>query len=62
MSASIQPTSDQHKGMVWWNSLSPSARHYWLQRASVGGRLWDVSPAEAWDEFKLTRNDERIQP
>jgi len=47
-----QPTKDQLAGMAWWNKLSPDARRFWIEEASGGRGLWDVSPADAWEAFK----------
>jgi hypothetical protein len=47
-----QPTEDERRGMAWWNELSDTARVYWLDQASVGRRLWDISAADAWAAFK----------
>jgi len=47
------PTEDEIRGMAWWNQLSESRRLYWLEKASVGGRVWDVSAADAWAAYKV---------
>ena len=49
---SQKPTTGQLAGMAWWNNLSPDARRFWIEEASCGRRLWDVSPADAWEAFK----------
>jgi hypothetical protein len=46
------PTEDERLGMAWWNGLTEVARIFWLEQASVGGRLWDVSAADAWATYK----------
>ena len=49
-----EPTPDQLRGMAWWNALPEYSRIAWLAEASVGGRLWDVSAADAWAAYKET--------
>ncbi len=51
----MSPTADELRGIAWWNSLTASERSHWLEQASVGGRLWDVSASDAWEAFKQSR-------
>jgi hypothetical protein len=46
------PTADEKLGIAWWNGLSDTARVFWLEQASVGGRIWDISAADAWTAYK----------
>ncbi len=47
-----EPTQDQQTGMNWWNSLTPTARTFWLEQASVPSNRWNASPADAWEVYK----------
>lgn len=53
------PTEDERLGMAWWNALPEYSRLAWLEQASIGGRLWDVSAADAWAAYKQRRHAPR---
>lgn len=44
-----QPTSDERRGIEWWNALTEAERAAWLRRAR------SAVPADAWAHYRRIR-------
>jgi hypothetical protein len=53
MSDQVAPNDDEQAGIAWWNSLSETARSFWLGRAAAEvGPVVNPSVADAWKTWK----------
>ena len=58
MSDTPTPNDDERAGIAWWNGLSETARSFWLHRvAAAGGPTVNPSAADAWEAWKLLKDD-----
>ena len=51
------PSTDDLKGIAWWNALTEKARGYWMRIAGNTGRAVD-----AWVAFKLAQGARDLDP
>lgn len=49
MAPPAAPTADDRAGILWWNSLTETARARWLTQAG------SARPVDAWSAFKRSR-------
>jgi hypothetical protein len=49
----MEPSADAIAGMLWWNSLTPAERVYWMDVAGNTGVA-----ADAWEAFKIHRRSQ----